>query len=146
MAATVGRARREERGGCSGDWPARKVVADFERMRRMERVGLRAEREEMMRGSFMVATEPVAARRRWGFVSLREEARRVAGDGWGFGEGDWGGGLGVVAISDTCADRRFMTIGSLFAPEMSFRCLELLFLGLSKKQVYYRVELLIKAT
>lgn len=44
--------------GCSGDWPARKRAALAVRMMRMEMLAV-SEKEEMIWGIFIVATEPV---------------------------------------------------------------------------------------
>ena len=64
--------------GCSGDWPARKRAADLVRMTRIERLGLFAS-EEIMSGSLIVATEPLAARRRCFLPSWSAAATAAAG-------------------------------------------------------------------
>lgn len=69
MPSTLGISWRDWRVGCSGLWPARKLVADLVRTRRMEREGW-WESDCSMRGIFMVATEPDAASRRCFFPSL----------------------------------------------------------------------------
>ena len=56
--------------GCSGVEPFRKFTADSVRIMRMEMLGWWSERESAIRGSLMVATEPVAARRMWVLPSL----------------------------------------------------------------------------
>jgi len=68
--------KREERWGCSVDWPARNLEAEGVRITRIEREGW-AEREQRIWGSLMVATEPEQARRRWDFESVAwSEARK----------------------------------------------------------------------
>lgn len=73
-----GSERREERPGCSADWDCRKWVAEGVRRMRRETVGWCEERARAMRGSLMVATEPVAPRRIWclpSFAYLAAEKR-----------------------------------------------------------------------
>ena len=74
--------RREARGGCSADWPARKLVADGVKTRWMERLEC-LERATSISGSLMVATEPVQARRR---CALPSEAWADAWKGLSGGE------------------------------------------------------------
>ena len=105
---------REERGGCSGDWPARKRAAAGVRMRRMERLLLLArwkeeeedeERAWRIRGSLMVATLPLAARRRCRFPSLAWLAAMKGGEGVGWLLGGWVLSLlGVVVVVGIMVD------------------------------------------
>src|ERR1700733_9634684 len=76
--STLGRDARESTVGCSGDWPARKRVADLVRMTRIERLE-RAWKEEIIRGNLMVATEPLAAKSRCRLPSWILAATAAAG-------------------------------------------------------------------
>lgn len=71
MASTEGSWRREAREGCSGVVPFRNFEADSVRIMRMEMFGWWWwDRDSAIRGSLIVATEPVAARRMWVLPSL----------------------------------------------------------------------------
>lgn len=75
----MGILRREEREGCSADWLPRKLMAEEVSKMRIERLGC-LERAWRMRGSFIVATEPEQARRRWCFWSKAWAEAEKGGD------------------------------------------------------------------
>ena len=85
------------------DVPVKKREAEVVSMRRMERWGW-WERDDRREGSLIVATEPVAARRRWSLVSWRERERRSAGEGE-VGRGWLVGGLSFIdCLGDSLSD------------------------------------------
>ena len=88
---------------CSTDWPWRNWRADSENMRRMERLWC-WERACRIRGILIVATEPVAARRRWCFLSVWwSEAFRIGCGGEGEGLGWFVDGAGGARRLFDCA-------------------------------------------
>ena len=77
------------RAGVSAEAPEKKCVEEWVRIRRIEMLGW-WRRARIRRGSLMLATEPVAARRMW---VLRSEAKSEARKGGGWSDGVLFGGF-----------------------------------------------------